>query len=204
VRDDRSGVVWAIVCAALLAAGQPAAAQAFSAGVKTGVVAARLNVAGAGTFDTSADAAATAGGFVAVALGRRLRVQAEVLYAERRFSSAGLPNVFSVRSRGVEVPLIVQVIAATPRRVRPMAYAGLFVTAISRVRQTADGQSVDISDQIVDVDAGLTAGGGVEVAAGRGAVVVEARASIGLRELHQAPPPEYRSRAFGLLLGYRF
>jgi hypothetical protein len=204
VRDDKSGIVWAIACATLLAVDQPAAAQAVTAGVKAGVVAARLNTDGAGAFDTSADAGATAGGFVAFEAGRRLRVQAEVLYAERRFSSAGLPIAFTVRSRGVEVPLLVQLIAASPRRVRPMVYAGPYLSAVSRVRQRSAGQWVDISDRIVDVDAGVTAGGGVEVSAGRGAVVVEARASIGLRELNEAPPPEFRSRAFGLLLGYRF
>ncbi len=204
MRDDKSGVVWAIVCAALLAVGQPAAAQTVSAGVKAGVVAARLNVDGAGAFDTSADAGATAGGFVAVEIGRRLRLQAEVLYAERRFSSAGLPIAFSVRSRVVEVPLLVQVIAGSQRRVRPMVYAGPYLSVVSRVRQRSAGQSVDISDRIVDLDAGVTAGGGFEVATGRGAVIVDVRTSIGLKELSEGPPPEFRSRAFGLLLGYRF
>lgn len=204
MRDDKSGVVWAIVCAATLVLAVPAPAQTVSAGVKGGVVAGRLNVDGAGAFDTTADAAATAGGFVAVEIGRRLRVQLEVLYAERRFGSSGLPVELAVRSRGVDVPLLLQVVAPPTRRIRPMAYAGPYVAAISSVRQTASGQSADISDQINDVDAGVTIGGGVEVSAGRGAIVVEARASLGLKELNEAPPPEFRSRAFGLLLGYRF
>jgi len=198
------GVAWAIVCLTALLTGGPVAAQSVDGGIKAGMVAGRLRLDGAGAFDTATRAGVTGGGFVTVGLGRYWRVQLEALYAERRFRSSGLPVEIAVRSRGVEVPLLLQVTAPEGRRVRPLAFAGPQLSIVSAVRQTVGGVSTDISDQVADLDAAAAAGIGLEVATGRGAVVVDARVVIGLKELNESPPPEYRSRAFTLLLGYRF
>ncbi|MGD9904806.1 MAG: porin family protein [Vicinamibacterales bacterium] len=200
----RTGVVCAAVWAMGLAAATPAAAQAVVAGVKGGVVAGRLATGDSGAFDTTARAGATAGVFLGTTLGRLGRFQVEALFAERRFRSSGLPVEIAVRSRGLEVPLLVQLVAPAGRRVRPLVFAGPQLSLISSVRQTASGQSIDLSDRVVDLDVAATFGAGLEVAAGRGALVVDGRAVIGLRQLHAAAPPTYRSRAFALLLGYRF
>ena len=204
MRDDKAGVVWAMVCLGALLMAGPAAAQSVDGGIKAGIVAGRLSLEGAGGFDTSARTGATGGGFVTFGLGRHWRLQLEALYAERRFRSSGLPIEIAVRSRGVEVPLLLQVAAPTGRRVRPLAFAGPQVSVVSAVRQTVGGASTDISDSVADLDVAATAGVGLEIGAGRGAVVVDGRVVFGLRELNQAPPPDYRSRAFTLLVGYRF
>lgn len=204
MRDDRTGIVWAIGCVAALVMTGPAAAQSVDGGVKGGVVAGRLSLDGAGAFDTAARIGATAGGFVAVGLGRYWRLQLEALYAERRFRASGVPVAIAVRSRGVEVPLLLHLAAPEGRRVRPLAFAGPQVSFVSAVRQTVGGAAADISDRVADLDIAAAAGLGLEIAAGRGAIVVDGRAVIGLKELNEAPPPEYRSRAFTLLLGYRF
>jgi hypothetical protein len=196
--------VWAIVCLAALLTAGPAAAQTVDGGIKAGMVAGRLRLDGAGAFETTARAGATGGGFVTVGLGRYWRVQLEALYAERRFRSSGLPVEIAVRSRGVEVPLLLQLAAPEGRRVRPLAFAGPQVSVVSSVRQTIGGVDTDISDDVLDLDGAAVAGVGVEIAAGRGAVVIDGRFVVGLKELNETPPPEYRSRAFTLLLGYRF
>jgi len=196
--------VWAILCLAALLMAGPAAAQGVDGGLKGGIVAGRLSLDGAGGFDTSARGGATAGGFVTLALGRVARLQLEALYAERRFRSSGLPVEIAVRSRGVEVPLTLQVVAPSGRRVRPLVFAGPQLSVVSAVRQTVGGVSSDIADRVAELDIAATAGVGLEIGAGRGAVVVDGRVVIGLRELNEAPPPEYRSRAFTLLVGYRF
>lgn len=204
MRDDRTGVVWAMVCLAALLMAGPTAAQGVDGGIKVGMVAGRLSLDGTGAFDTTARAGATGGGFVTVGIGRYWRLQLEALYAERRFRSSGLPVEIAVRSRGVEVPLLLQLAAPEGRRVRPLAFAGPQVSIVSAVRQMVGGVATDISDRVADLDVAAAAGLGLEVAAGRGAVVVDGRLVIGLKELNEGPPPEYRSRAFTLLLGYRF
>ncbi len=204
MRDDRTGVVWAMVCLAALLMAGPAAAQTVDGGIKAGVVAGRLSLDGEGAFDTTARAGVTGGGFVTVSLGRYWRLQLEALYAERRFRSSGVPIDIAVRSRGVEVPLLLQVAVPSGRRVRPLAFVGPQVSVVSAVRQTVGGAATDISDRVADLDVAAVAGIGLEVAAGRGAVVVDGRVVFGLKELNEGPPPEYRSRAFTLSLGYRF
>ena len=91
MRDDRTGVVWAMVCLAALLMAGPTAAQGVDGGIKVGMVAGRLSLDGTGAFDTTARAGATGGGFVTVGIGRYWRLQLEALYAERRFRSSGLP-----------------------------------------------------------------------------------------------------------------
>jgi hypothetical protein len=44
----------------------------------------------------------------------------------------------------------------------------------------------------------------VEVPAGRGALLIDARVVIGLRNLWEQPGPTVKSRAFAALVGYRF
>ncbi|MEZ5291873.1 MAG: outer membrane beta-barrel protein [Vicinamibacterales bacterium] len=195
-----------VVCAACLSGALPvtALAQSWSGGIKAGVVAGRLAVSGTGAFDTTADAGAIGGGFLGVMLGRSARVQLEVLASERRFSAKGTPVPFDIRSRGLEVPLLLQLGRLSEGRVRPVVFVGPQLTVISSVVQRREGAETDLGDAVADTDVAFTVGGALEVAAGRGALVIDVRATIGTAQLSVTPPPSFTSRAAAVLVGYRF
>jgi hypothetical protein len=181
-----------------------AAAQGGVFGIKGGLVVGDVSTSGVGEFDTDANAGPAIGGFAGVTLTPQIRLQAEVLFSNRRFSAADPTVDAKIRSRGVEVPVLFVIQGRENQRVRPMIYAGPQFSFISTVTQTVSGVEVDMSDRIKDTDAGVTAGGGLEVANARGAFVIDARAIIGLRNLNEDTTPSIKSRAFMMLVGYRF
>jgi len=195
--------VCAGVCAAVLGSAGAAHAQGtISGGFKAGVAAASLRTTGV-PFDASAGAGISAGGFVSVG-GRVVRFQPELLFTVRRFTLSDATVSLQIRARAVEIPLLVTVHARPARRAHPFLLAGPTVTFIGTVTQTAGGNRVDISDQIRTVDAGWAFGGGVEIGARRGAVVIDVRLTRGLRDLSVDPGTTFKSRSVMAHLGYRF
>ena len=192
----------AVVCA--LSWPAMAAAQGGVFGIKGGLVLGDVSTAGVGEFKTDADAGAAIGGFAGVTITPQIRLQAEVLVSNRRFSPADETIDARIRSRGVEVPLLLVIQGRESERVRPMIYAGPQFSFISKVTQTVSGIEIDMSDRIKNTDVGVTAGGGLEIANARGAFVIDVRANIGLRDLNEDAEPSIKSRAFLILVGYRF
>jgi len=194
------------VCAAMavLAAAAPARAQGVEFGVKGGLVRATLATSGEGAFDTGAESGGSLGVSVGVPLGANWRLQPEVLVGTLRFAVEGTPASVSISGRIVEGPVLVHARFGEASRVRPLLFAGPVLSVISKVTQSTDGFEEDVSDQVANVDAGITAGGGFEVAAGRGAMTVDVRINVGFRNLNEADIPRFKSRAWQFLLGYRF
>jgi hypothetical protein len=195
-------LVCAVAIALAVGVPAPARAQSGSAGVKGGINVGKVTASGTDAFDTKVGTGGSIGGFVAIPLGETARIQPEVLFSQRRFS--GVTADLTVESRAVEVPILLHLLVATGQRVRPVLFAGPQLTFISKVTQSTAQGDTDISDNIAGVDAGLTFGGGFEMAAGRGAFVVDGRVNIGMKDLSQSGPPALKSRAFLLLAGYRF
>ena len=127
-----------------------------------------------------------------------------MLLTARRFTATTAVTSFSVTTIGVEVPLLVHLRVPSARRWQATLFAGPQVGFIPSVTQEVDGTRTDIADDIRDVDLGVVVGGGIEVLAGRGAVVLDARVSVGLRDVSASASPAFRSRAFLALIGYRF
>ena len=181
-----------------------AAAQSGVFGIKGGLVVGDVSTSGVGEFDTDANAGAAIGGFAGVTITPHLRLQAEVLFSNRRFSAADVTVDARIRSRGVEVPILFVVQGREGQRVRPMLYAGPQFSSISKVTQTVSGIEADMSDRIKNTDAGVAAGGGLEIARASGAFIIEVRAIVGLRNLNEDTDPSIKSRALMMLVGYRF
>lgn len=177
-------------------------AQSVSFGVKAGLVAATVATSGPGAFDTEADPTAAGGASVNFRINDRFSIQPELLISNRRFTIQNEAGI-NVRSRSIEVPVLLQAALVVSGRVRPVLIAGPQFGRITKVTQTFGSRTTDISDQIKDGDGGFVIGGGIEVAAGRGHVTVDARGSIGLRNVGTGPTT-IRSRGFMLLGGYRF
>lgn len=198
-------LVMAMMCVvALAAASVEARAQHVSWGLKGGVVFASLGASGEGAFDTSADPGGVVGGFLGVDLGRQVRLQPEVYWSVRRFAASDVPTPFAVTSKGVEVPILVQVRVPDAGAWQATLFAGPQLSFVTSVEQEVGTMTTDISDLIEDRDVGFAFGAGFERALATGALVADVRAVIGTRNLNRQGSPSLKSRAIQLLVGYRF
>lgn len=200
----RIGVLATMVVLSMVGVVRTATAEDVSWGVKGGVISASLATSGPGAFDTSADSGVAVGAFVGMTVGKGFSFQPEVLLTSRRFSATVPATSFRVVTTGIEVPLLLHLRVPTTRRWQATLFAGPQVGFIPSVTQVVDGVRTSIADEIRDVDLGAVVGGGLELLVGRGALVVDARVTLGLRNVSESAAPRFRSRAFLALIGYRF
>ncbi len=193
-----------VVVVVAVTASRPANAQEWTGGIKAGAIGTSIAVTGANAFDTGAEIGVEAGAFAGIALGATARLQVEALFARRRFSSRDFPLPLAVKSRSVEIPVLVVKRFKIEHHVQPLVYGGPQISVIGRTTQTLGPVVSDLSRELREADIGMTVGGGVEVAARRGAVVIECRVNSGFRDLSVAKETTMRSRAFSILAGYRF
>jgi hypothetical protein len=205
-------LVCAIVCnVALLvtpvvALGQTAPVQdtrRLEAGVKLGVTSSDLSVTGLPGFAPDAGIGAAGGGWVSV--GREsVRFQTEITYGGRRFSSPSPAGDIEVSARVIEVAVLVVGRWRSTTRTRPMLYGGPSFGFLSSVTQTVGSARTNIDSDIKDVDIGAVGGGGLEISAGRGAVVLDARYTHGFRDVSESTVTSFKLRTFMMSFGYRF
>jgi hypothetical protein len=196
---------WVTVCVCVMSTGaRTASAGPVTLGIKGGVIAARIEVSGAGSFETSPHAGLAIGGSAAIAIGPTLRIQPELLFTEPRFGSSDFPLPLTVESRAFEVPVLLVKQFSTTRRTRPIVYAGPRFGFITSIAQTVGQTRSDISNEFRSVEVGVALGGGVEITAGRGVVTIEGRTNIGIRDVSKATDNTTRTRSIVGLLGVRF
>jgi hypothetical protein len=133
-----------------------------------------------------------------------LRVQVELNVGLRRFSLASSAGDIDVSSRLIELPVLLVGRFRPGARVRPLAFGGAYAGFLSNVSQTFGSTRTDIDDQIEDVDGGVLLGGGLQVAAGSKAIVIDARYAVGLRDLSESSTTTFKSRTFVASVGLRF
>ncbi len=194
----------AVVAALVMLSAGDALAQRVGWGVKGGFVAGSLAVSGPGEFETSADAGAMVGVFAGVDLHPLVRLQPEIYWSVRRFSTTDQPTKFSVSASGLELPLLLQVRAPRASATRAVVFAGPQLNVIRGVTQDVGNLRIDIDDQVEDTDIALVFGAGVERALARGALVADVRYVLGTRNLNAAAGPDQKARALQVLVGYRF
>ncbi|MGE0462106.1 MAG: porin family protein [Vicinamibacterales bacterium] len=200
----RKGLLATMVVMSMVGFVRTATAGDVSWGIKGGVISASIATSGPGAFETSADSGIAAGAFVGMTVGKGFSFQPEVLLTTRRFSATIPATSFSVATTGIEVPLLLHVRVPGNRRWQATLFAGPQVGFIPSVTQVVEGVRTNIADEIRNVDMGAVVGGGVEVLAGRGALVLDARVTLGLRNVSETPAPRFGSRAFLAMIGYRF
>jgi hypothetical protein len=199
------------MCVAMVAVPALAAAQAGQAqeerrvegGVKAGVTTANLSVSGLPGFEPESGTGAMGGGWIS--FGRdRVRVQTELTFGTRRFSSPSPIGDIEVSARVVEIPVLILGRWRPGARTRPQLFGGPSFGLLSRVTQTVGSTETDIDDEIRDTDIGFVFGGGVEIGAGRGAVVIDARYTHGLRDVSESSVTSFKLRTWAFSFGYRF
>jgi hypothetical protein len=197
-------LVCAIAGMSVLMAGSAAHAQSVEGGVKAGVTFSSLSVTGLPGFEAHRGAGAGGGGWIS--FGReRVRVQPEVLVTTRHFSFTSPIGDLDIAARSVDVPvLIVARLGSTDGRVRPIVFGGPYVAFLHRATQTLGSTTTDLDSMLKDAEAGVTFGAGLEIGAARGALVIDARVSIGLSNVSENAETSFKSRGGMVAVGYRF
>lgn len=197
--------VVAAVCGLVLGAGVTGAqAQTVTGGVKAGLTRASATASGLTSFETEATNGLAAGVFVGGG-NDRVRIHAEGLYVTRRFRSTGLSSGSSnVKASGFEVPVLVSARFRQSSQAHPFLTAGPYLGFISKVEQTFASTTQDLTDLLASRDFGVVVGGGLDIDAPHGGFIVEARYTLGLKDLTKADDSTLKNRALMVLAGYRF
>lgn len=184
------GLVLAAALAALAAGAAPAGAQA-AVGVKAGAALASLS----GAQDSESRTGLVAGGYLGFALGDRLAIQIEAVYAVRGGEGVGIganalddaAEPSDIRLSYVEVPLLIR--AGYPgERLLPSLFLGPYVGFLVSCGLTlSDGSEGDCDDEARaawfnprSTEYGLLFGGGLDWAVGESTIFIDARYSLGL------------------------
>jgi hypothetical protein len=195
-----------LVCAgvsALVLVVNAASALAQDIGIKAGLTSATLSVTGLQGFDPDAAIGVLVGGWLS--MGREtVRLQPEVVFTTRRFSAPSPGGDIEVSSRVLDVPVLLMTRWRPGGRVHPLLFGGPYFAFIFDPTQTVGGVETDLSSQIESTDWGMGAGGGVEIDAAGGALVLETRFTWGLRDLSAASETTFKSRTAMASFGYRF
>jgi hypothetical protein len=188
----------------MAAAAEPAFAQGIEVGVKAGMTSATISPKGIPGLDPGARIGGLAGGWISFG-GDLFRLQPEVFWIRRRFESPVQPTgKIAFTADAIDLPVLLVARFRSGEKARPSLFAGPFFSFISDVTQTFNGVKTDLTPQIKATDSGVTFGFGVDVAAGRGAMVVDTRLAIGLRDISEPAATRIYTRAFMASIGYRF
>jgi len=207
----------ALLVAALLtpaiASAQPAEPrQGTRLGFRGGINFADLDTDGASSESIHATGGFVLGAFITSSVGPLLSLQPELLLTWKGGETDEvLGSQAKVRLTYLEVPILLK-LSPSRGRVRPAFLVGpaisLLLDGNSRARTPFGTVESDITDEIETLDLGLVFGGSLEVGAGRGAVVVDIRYTLGLLDIDERREGEnqreLRNRVLTLSLGFLF
>jgi hypothetical protein len=190
-----------------LATGSAAAAQ--QTALKGGVAVSRFDATGQTYWD---DRLVTTGfgGHIRYRFGP-ISLQPELLVLTKGATASAAPEDEQLRLEYLELPLLV-VLPVQVGRLEPVVFAGPAIMLESRCRWVVreGGLRSNLGcdpprDQLfrrTQFDYGVAAGGGASYPVGGGRILVEARHTWGLRDIHRDAGPEIRNRTFAFLVGY--
>ena len=198
----RAIVVFVFAVSAIVVTSPDARAQAVSVAVKGGLNFAKVESAEAPD-EIDANTGGAVGISVPITLMPGLRLQPELFFATQRFSIVSQSPEIRVAANGILMPVLLSLGVLRRDRISVWAFGGPYVARINDVTQTVGTFEADASDQVRDLDAGITFGAALELAMPRGAFSLELRGNRGLRDIYDAPE-EIKTRSVMLLAGYRF
>ena len=210
-------IVTAILLSTLLTS--PAFAQNLTAGVKAGIDFADLGGDFEDLIETTTDLKTgfSVGGFLGIDLHRLFRLQGELQYVQKgaKATLAGNEAKFHVNYIEVLVPLTLMI--PVEGSVAPRLYVGpsLAFELDCKVKGEIEGQSVEFacdSDEIGaptnTTDYGILFGGGIDIAAGPGALTLDVLYNLGLGDIAKEDPTDpvvkVRNNTIQILVGYGF
>jgi hypothetical protein len=144
------------------------------------------------------------GAFVAIPLGQSFLIQPEVLYSQKgaKYEEAG--ETFALKFDYVEVPLLFKARLGSGGA-KPSLFAGPAVAFKIRSRLEADGEEEEEAEELKSTDFGIVAGVGLDLAAGSGSFVIDARYTWGLTRLDDSSDEaDVKSGVWSFSVGYAF
>ncbi len=159
----------------------------------------------------------TLGGGVIVLypLSEVFALQTEVRYAEKgaEYPYIGtdvdgnvIKGTQTWKLKYIEVPILARVYVPTGSRLRPLCFAGpdLGFELSSKVEDSGTGRELTL-DGVAKFDFGVSFGGGLEIGAGQGCLILDARYTLGLKKVFTgAGASEDKNRSLAFSLGYAF
>jgi hypothetical protein len=139
------------------------------------------------------------GGFVRFGLGR-LGVQVEALSITKGSESEGTP-ASRTRIEYIEVPLLLHLPLTVGQHFAPYIILGPSLAFDIDCKMEAGEVTEECSDR-EKTDFGLSAGGGLGVALGPGALLLEGRYTWGLKNISRVDALEVKNRAALFIIGY--
>jgi len=159
-------------------------------------------------------AGVTAGGLVNVELSPVWSLQGEIQYTTKggrentdKQPEGDISNELYLSY--LEAPILVRAALLPSASVRPVVFGG--IAWAFRLSCTFDDFPDGESDQRScseagfdpeSSDFGVVFGGGVDIDAGPGAILVEARGTVGLKTIEQSGQADVKNRSIALLVGY--
>lgn len=195
-------LVWIFVCLLALVA-VPSSAQTVTAGLKLGLTSSTVAVEGVPGLETSARRGVQGGGWITIG-GGTIRLQPELVVSARKFTGRTPGGDVAISSRVIDVPVLAVVRGNAGGKVHPTFAVGPYLSFISNTTQTFGGVETSIDDQLKSTDAGAVVGAGLEFDVARGAVVIDVRYALGLRNIATTAGVTYKSRSWLASVGYRF
>jgi outer membrane protein W len=202
-----------------LAGSSSARAAELSGGVKLGLNLADLHGKDLQEADPflSARTGFSGGAFLEQQLSDVFAIQLEALYTQKGTKlkvTDGEDSVdLTLDLSYLEIPLLAKVYIPVQGKIRPNLFAGpaLAVTLSAKLRDNNSNESEDIKDGLDGTDFGAVFGGGVDFDLGQGALVLDARYTLGLSKIGKADPfdstnaeADVKNGAFSASVGYKF
>lgn len=136
------------------------------------------------------------GGLLSFAAGTNVTIQPEFIYSQKRVR-ADLDLLLEgdliltadgdIDTDWFEIPVLAKFHGKRTQGARPFAMAGMTLSFLVNAKQTVSAMGVteteDIKDELNGTDFGLTFGGGVDFLQSWGVFTVDARYTLGLRQL---------------------
>ncbi len=131
------------------------------------------------------------GGFLAIGLGDNFALQPELLYAQKGFGVDFMGASLDADLSYIEIPLLLKFrIGSADQKVRPALFVGGFYAFETGCSVSAGIGELDADlscdtelDERSSTDAGILFGGGLDIAADRLFVVLDARYGLGLTNI---------------------
>ena len=147
-----------------------------------------------------------AGVFATIPITDTLLLQPEALYSQKGATYTLFGEDLDLKLDYLEVPVLLKARFGTGAA-RPAVFAGPAISFELRAKGQFQDQTEDL-DETKGTDFGLVFGAGVDLAAGSGAFVVDARYTLGLSTIDDASSDDLRAdiknKAFTLSIGYSF
>jgi hypothetical protein len=137
-------------------------------------------------------------------------LQPELLYSMKGCKLTAGDDEAVWKFNYIEIPVLVKLHIPAGEAVDPSFFVGpavgMNLSADFEITEDSETESIDISDNVKDVEFSVVVGAGLDITVGeRGAFIIDLRFDYGLTTLDDtSDPDDFKNWAFGAMIGYGF